>query len=153
MSMKMMMAKQAFDSLSQEDKNNIAKIGMVLIQSAPIAALGAALTGIIQWNLEHISLETKYISGYRRAIVNGREIVIPAQRKKYSLRRLSTMDTSILKDPNLTPLSPPVMSMATRLADAGADTAEAALSLAQQHIATNRSSGLVGNIASFLFGG
>lgn len=130
--MSFLVASQALQNLSPEDKANLVKLGSVAIQSAPIAGLAAAVLIIAQWNLEHLSLDNS----------TG----------KYMLRRLSTKDTSILNNSNLTPISPPVMSLATRLADSGADTAEAALSLAQQQLNAVSKGGLIGAGLEFIFG-
>lgn len=125
---------RTLSELPEEDKDRAFKLIVALMASSPFAAAGAAAVVILQWNLEHIS-------------------IVKSKGKFAGFKRLSTAETSTLTNTNLTPISPPIMSLALRVGDAGADTAEAALQLAQEHIRTNQSRGLIGNISSFLFGG
>lgn len=129
-------------ALSPDDKRLIAASVSSFIQSAPAAALATALVSMLQWNLEHLAIESYPWKDY-----SGREVT------RYKIRRLSTKDTSIIDNKNLTPLSPPVMSMAARAADAALDTSDAAFDLAQSHIKTQKESGLIGTGLKFLFGG
>ena len=89
---------------------------------------------MISWNLEHIAVEKKS---------DG----------KYRFKRLSTEDTSIINDKNLTPLMTPIQSTAIRLTDAASDTAVAAARLAETQINNTGSKGLIQTGAEFIFGG
>ena len=121
-------------TLSPDDKKLLVNAGIGLLQSAPVVAIGAILAGAITWNLEHLAIG-KCSDG------------------RYRLRRLSTQDTSNLRDKDLTPLGPPIMSTAMRLADAGADTAEAAFQLAQRESEGHAKGGLISDVQRFIFGG
>lgn len=100
------------------------------LNSAPVVALGAAAVAMIQWNLEHLAWDND----------------------QGKLVRLSTQDTSNLINKNTTPLSPPLVSMAIRLTDAGTDTAEMAANLAQTQISNVGQKGAIQSFVEFFLG-
>lgn len=117
-----------------EVQKNLIALGLGVLDSAPAVIFATAAVAAVQWQLEHTALNRN-------------------PEGKFWIKRLTTHETSNLKDKNNTPLSPPIVSLAIRLADAGADTAEAALGLATAQIQAQKSGGLVRSIQQFLFGG
>ena len=101
-------------------------VAIKLINSAPLIAIVTALVPSIQWNLEHVAWDS--------------------HEKRFV--RLSTQDTSNLRDPDKTPLAPPILSTTVRLTDAGADTAEQAAKLAQSAIKAQQDGGLLGLLSN-----
>lgn len=123
-------------SITKEDKDFLLKGAALALNAPPVIALSATIAAFVQWNLEHIAVKTTVIGG----------------RKVYNFQRLSTHDTSNLKDKNLTPLSPPLLSLGARVGDLAVDTGEHAAALAQSMIETHRQKGLIGDVISFIFG-
>jgi len=85
-------------------------------------------------------------------VVTEKRRVLSHYTESYHLKRLSTKDTSDLQDPNKTPIAPPILSAAARVADMGLDTAEQTAAIAQSQMQTFQTSGIVGSLRSMFFG-
>lgn len=136
--------------ISSEDKKMLIGAGLGLINSAPLIALASAMVVNLQWNLEHLAIQKK--ADYPAATGS-----FPSGKPKYkySLVRLDTVTAADVdhKDPNKTPLAPPLMSSAARLADNGLDVAASAARLAEKSIENTSKGGAIDAIFKFWFGG
>lgn len=122
--------------IGDEDLTDIAvKVGGLLLNSLPIATAMSILAYIAVWNLEHIVI-------YKEPWEGG----------AWQIKRISTLDTSNIASVECTPLAPPVLSAATRMLDAGADTAEIGANMLQNFFKDLQSQGLLGTFIQTLFG-
>ena len=140
----------ALAMLDPESKKAIIGAGLGLLNSAPIVALGAALAINLQWNLEHIAIKKTGIA----VADNVRGPPYTRVVNSYSFVRLSTKEAADVdhNDPNRTPIAPPLMSSAARLADDGLDVAASAARLAEKQIETVSQKGAIQGVIEFLFG-
>lgn len=141
------------------------KMALNLINSAPVLAAIAAITPTVQWQLEHLAIapkvETYYIDiqkvvpvtaydKHGRLTYTLKTITETIEKKRitgWKIKRLTTMeatDQSDNRDPDLVGFSAPILSMAARLSDEVADTAEAASNLAVQTMKSQQEGGLLG---------
>ena len=158
----MAMALQTVAALDPETKKALIGGALGLINSAPIIAFGAAMVVNLQWNLEHLAIKRERVTETRQVILSRpfageskfQTEDVPTDKWKYSLVRLDTITAADVdhKDPNKTPLAPPLMSSAVRLADNGLDVAASAARLAEKQIEVTSQKGAIQGVIEFFLG-